>query len=110
MRGICLYADIPANRIFMTKPEIIAKLKELGVEHDASASKADLEALLPKDPGSNEDPKEHGAKGDAPITIRFRDHNGEPTERTYSKEEHGDDYAKLADEFRAKHAKRLIKD
>ena len=31
----------------MTKPEIIAKLTELGVAHDPTAKKADLEALLP---------------------------------------------------------------
>jgi hypothetical protein len=51
--------------------------------------------------------KEDRAKDD--ITIRFRDHQREPTERAYSKEEHGDDFDKLADEFKAKHATRLIK-
>jgi hypothetical protein len=108
--GIFGYADIQVNPIFMTKPEVIAKLKELGIEDDASASKADVEALLPKDSGSGEDPKETGPKDGVRITIRFRDHNGEPTERTYSKEEHGDDYAKLADEFRRKHAKKRTGD
>lgn len=33
----------------MTKPEIIAKLAELGIEHDASASVKDLRALLPSE-------------------------------------------------------------
>lgn len=32
----------------MTKPEIIAKLTELGIEHDATATKPVLEALLPE--------------------------------------------------------------
>lgn len=31
-----------------TKQEIVDKLKELNIEHDASASKAELEALLPE--------------------------------------------------------------
>lgn len=33
----------------MTKDDIIAKLTELNIEHDPSAKKTDLEALLPKE-------------------------------------------------------------
>jgi hypothetical protein len=42
------------------------------------------------------------------IVVRFRDHQGEPTERTFSKEVHGDDFAKLAEEFKVTNATKLI--
>jgi hypothetical protein len=44
------------------------------------------------------------------ITVKYRDHKGEPTERTYSKEVHGEDFAKLADEFKETNASRVIND
>jgi hypothetical protein len=43
-----------------------------------------------------------------PITVRYRDHAGNPTERTYSKEVHGDDFAKLAEEFKTANADKII--
>jgi hypothetical protein len=43
-----------------------------------------------------------------PITVKHRDHNGKPTERTFSKEVHGDDFANLAEEFKATNASKLI--
>lgn len=42
------------------------------------------------------------------VTVKYRDHKGEPTERTFTKETHGDDFAKLADEFKATNASRII--
>lgn len=42
------------------------------------------------------------------VTVKYRDHKGEPTERTFSKDVHGEDFAKLADEFKATNATRLI--
>jgi hypothetical protein len=42
------------------------------------------------------------------VTVKFRDHKGEPTERTFSQEVHGDDFAKVADEFKASNASRII--
>jgi hypothetical protein len=47
------------------------------------------------------------SKGE-PNTVKFRDHGGEPTERTFSKEVHGDDFAKLAAEFKETNASRII--
>jgi hypothetical protein len=43
------------------------------------------------------------------ITVKFRDHRGEPTERTYSRADHGENFAELAEQFKTKHAARLIK-
>lgn len=42
------------------------------------------------------------------VTVKYLDHKGEPTERTYSKEVHGEDFAKLAEEFKATNASRII--
>ena len=39
------------------------------------------------------------------IVVKFRDHRGEVTERTFSKDVHGEDFAKLANEFKATNAK-----
>jgi hypothetical protein len=42
------------------------------------------------------------------IVVKYRDHKGEETSRTFSKEVHGEDFAKLADEFKATNAGRII--
>jgi hypothetical protein len=42
------------------------------------------------------------------VTVKYRDHKGEPTERTFSKKVHGEDFAKLADEFKETNASRII--
>jgi hypothetical protein len=42
------------------------------------------------------------------VTVKYRDHNGETVERTFSQEVHGDEFAKLADEFKATNASKLI--
>jgi len=39
------------------------------------------------------------------ITVKYRDHAGVPTERVFSREVHGDNFAALADEFKASNAK-----
>ena len=43
-----------------------------------------------------------------PITVKYRDHIGQPTERTFSLEVHGPDFAKLAEEFKASNASKII--
>jgi hypothetical protein len=72
--------------------ETVEKLAEL-----LKAAKAEAKAAE----------KAAGASTD-PITVKYRDHKGEPTERTFSKEVHGEDFAKLADEFKATNAPRII--
>jgi hypothetical protein len=49
---------------------------------------------------------EAAAKGD--IVVKYRDHKGEPTERIFSKDVHGKDFAKLAAEFKETNASRII--
>ena len=53
-----------------------------------------------------EAPAEAPAKG--AITVKYRDHKGETTERTFSKEVHGKDFAKLAEEFKETNKSRII--
>jgi hypothetical protein len=43
-----------------------------------------------------------------PITVKYRDHEGKATERTFSKDAHGEGFATLADEFKTTNAARLI--
>jgi hypothetical protein len=50
----------------------------------------------------------HEPASETEVTVKYRDHKGEPTERTFSKEVHGDNFAKLADEFKATNASRII--
>jgi hypothetical protein len=42
------------------------------------------------------------------VVVKFRDHKGEPTERTFSKDVHGDNFADLAEEFKTTNAAKLI--
>lgn len=42
------------------------------------------------------------------VTVTFLDHQGKETSRTFSKEVHGDDFLKIADEFKATNASRLV--
>jgi hypothetical protein len=42
------------------------------------------------------------------VTVKYRDYAGNPTERTFSKEVHGDEFADLADEFKKTNAARII--
>jgi hypothetical protein len=42
------------------------------------------------------------------IIVKYRDHKGEPTERTFLREVHGEDFAKLAEEFKATNASKVI--
>lgn len=57
-----------------TKAEIIEKLKELGIEHDEGATKAELEALLPEGGGGDEDggttKTESGIEVGEPLDLR----------------------------------------
>jgi hypothetical protein len=60
-------------------------------------------------PENQTDVKEKPAKASkTEVVVKYRDHKGEPTERTFSKEVHGEDFAKLADEFKATNAAKII--
>ena len=54
------------------------------------------------------EPVEEAEVSGSAITVKFRDHKGEPTERTFSKEVHGTGFKALAEEFKKTHAAKLI--
>ena len=47
------------------------------------------------------------AEGDT-IVVKHRDHKGEPAERVFSKEVHGENFADVAEEFKKTNADKLI--
>lgn len=51
---------------------------------------------------------EKAAASDDPITVKYRDHEGKPVERTFSKDVHGEGFATLAEEFKTTNASRLV--
>lgn len=70
-------------------------------------------ALTPEEKAAAKAAKEAekaAANADGSITVKYRDHEGKPTERVFSEEVHGEDFAALADEFKATNASRIIKD
>lgn len=78
---------------------------------DAAPEASPAEATPEPAPAAAPEPVEppRPAKKGDPIVVRFRDHIGYPTERTFSIEAHGDDYAEVAKQFCTKHATRLIR-
>lgn len=57
----------------------------------------------------HENKPEKPTKANGPITVHYRDHEGRPVERTFSKEVHGEDFADLAAEFTKTNADKIIK-
>jgi hypothetical protein len=43
-----------------------------------------------------------------PVVVKYRDHQGETVSRVFSKEVHGADFNKLAGEFKAMNAARIV--
>lgn len=43
-----------------------------------------------------------------PIVVKYRDHTGTPVERTFSKDVHGDEFAKVAEEFKTTNADKIV--
>jgi hypothetical protein len=48
------------------------------------------------------------AKKGEPISVTYRDHKGEPTTRVFSKEDHGEDFAGVAEQFKKTNADKLL--
>ena len=82
--------------------------KETPEEIQALAEKSNVKIFSPEEAKAAENAAKNAAKNGDPITVKYRDHKGEPTERTFSKEVHGEDFAKLADEFKETNASRII--
>jgi basic membrane lipoprotein Med (substrate-binding protein (PBP1-ABC) superfamily) len=82
--------------------------KETPEEIQALAEKNNVKVLSPEEVKAAENAAKNAAKNGDSITVKYRDHKGEPTERGFSKEVHGEDFAKLAEEFKATNAQRII--
>jgi hypothetical protein len=69
-------------------------------------AKKDEEEVEETTDTEDEDKPEKASK--TSIAVKHRDYKGEPTERVFSKEVHGKDFAKLAEEFKKTNADKLI--
>ena len=79
------------------------KVEDEGVE----AAEADTnKGPLPEDVA--DEAGEDAGSGKSQITVKFRDHVGQVVSRVFSKDVHGKDFKSLADEFRSKHAARIV--
>lgn len=87
----------------MTKKKQAAPVEETSAEVTAPVE----ETATPDESGVGQKAEAKPKKGE-PITVAYRDHEGKPTERTFSKEDHGDNFAALAEEFKATNASKLI--
>ena len=74
---------------------------------NAAAPSAPVDAGTPgPNPEAEATPEAEPAKGD--VVVKYRDHKGDEASRTFSKEVHGKDFAKLAAEFKETNATRII--
>ena len=71
--------------------------------------KGNSEEEVSEEETPEEEPKAEKKSSKDEVVVKFRDHQGEPMERVYSKKEHGSKYKDLAAQFQKKHAKRLIR-
>lgn len=55
-----------------------------------------------------EDNAAKAAAAAKPIVVTYRDHLGYPVERTFSLDVHGEDFAALAEEFKASNRNILV--
>jgi hypothetical protein len=83
----------------------MVKTPEEKAAEKAAKEQAAAEAKAAKEA---EKAAEKAAKASGPIVVKHRDHNGETVERTFSQEVHGDNFAKLAAEFIATNAARIV--
>jgi hypothetical protein len=102
------------------RAELLAGLAELGIT-DVSGTETitpltgeetneDLAGLLKQAKADKKAADKAAGQSTGPITVKYRDHVGEPTERTFSEDVHGEGFAELAEEFRKTNAEKLIVD
>lgn len=89
------------------------KAAEKAAKEAAAAAEEARRAALTQEERDAEDaakaaPAPKPSKSTDPVTVKYLDHEGKPTERTFSPEVHGDAFAALADEFTATNASRII--
>lgn len=72
----------------------------------APAPEAEVPAMQPAEQAAAAPEAAAPAKAEkASVTVKYRDHAGFVTERVFSKEVHGNNFAALAEEFKATNAK-----
>jgi hypothetical protein len=79
-----------------TKAQLIAKLQELNIEHEPTATNAVLLSLLPE--GTFDEPEEEGDE----VTVTYQNPTVGQTERVFSRDVHGKDFRKVAAQFAEK--------
>jgi hypothetical protein len=71
-----------------------------------------IDTSVPAQPAATEAPAVEVEKpskaSKTEVVVKYRDHKGEETSRTFSKEIHGENFAKLAEEFKETNASRII--
>jgi type IV secretory pathway ATPase VirB11/archaellum biosynthesis ATPase len=87
-----------------TKQQLIDALTAQNIELTGTETVDELKKLIEDNSITIEEAQAEGE----PITVKYRDHKGETTERTFSQEVHGKDFAKLAAEFKETNASRII--
>lgn len=85
----------------LTGQETNEQLAELLKKAKADAKAAEKAAAQPPQPPAP-------AKDAKEIVVKYRDHKGEETERSFSAEVHGPDFAKVAAEFQETNKSRII--
>jgi hypothetical protein len=75
---------------------------------DAEKAAAASVPVDPGTPGQNPEAVATPKPSKTSVAVKYRDHAGNETSRTFSKEVHGEDFAKLADEFKATNASKII--
>jgi hypothetical protein len=104
----------------LKKQDLINSLNKMGVELTGKETVDDLKKLIadnaehleeaPEGVPEPEEVEEHGEDvgSKTEVVVKYRDHQGEVTSRTFSKEVHGADFKKLAEEFKATNAARIV--
>lgn len=52
--------------------------------------------------------KEKAAAAGDEVVVKYRDAKGQVAERSFNKEDHGDDFAEVAEQFKKTNASRLV--
>jgi hypothetical protein len=77
-------------------------------EEIKDTNKGPLPEDKPEAPEPAEEKGEDSGSSKGEVVVKYRDHRGETVERTFSKKDHGSDFKKLADEFKATNAARIV--
>lgn len=68
----------------------------------------DLDTVPEDAPEAAEESSEDTGDDKGQVTVKYRDHVGQVVSRVFSKDVHGKDFKKLADEFKETNAARVV--